>query len=101
MESKGSDRGSSYDEINSKGSGSRVVSEDKPDLDKCSSSVMSDEETAHQYSKMTLRPRRKSMRHLTGGKTLVNGAAKKLGVPTLEIINDEIYTEALEKKIVL
>ena len=62
---------------------------------------LSDEETEHQYSKMILRSRKKSVRDLPGGKTLVSSAANKLEGPALEIINDEIYTEGLEKKVVL
>ena len=61
---------------------------------------MSDEETVHQYSKMTLQFR-KSVRDLAGDKTLVSRAAKNLGVPTLEMINYKIYTDGLEKKSVL
>ena len=61
---------------------------------------MSDEQTVHQYSKMTLRSRRKSVRDITGGKTLVSRAAKKLIVPALGKINDKIYTEGLWKRTV-
>ena len=64
---------------------------------------MSDEETAHQYSKMILRSRRKSKRDLTGGKTYeyVSRAAKKPGVPALGMINYKLYTtEWLENKAV-
>ena len=83
-----------------KGLGRWVVSDDKSAFGKCSS-VMSDEEIIHQYSKMALRPRRKSIRDLKGGKTLVSRVTKKLEVPALQMINDEIYkTEALEKKAV-
>ena len=60
--------------IGSKGSDG-VVGDDKTDFDECSS-IMSDEETVHQYSKMTLRSRRKRIRDLTGGKSLVSRANK-------------------------
>ena len=49
---------------------------------------------------MNLRPRRKSIRDLTSGKTLVNRAAKRLEVPALEMIQDKVYNEGLEKKYV-
>ena len=59
---------------------------------------MSDEETVHKYCKMTLRSRIKSIRDLTGWKTLVNREVKKTRVPPLGMINDKIYLE--EKKAV-
>ena len=59
------------------------------------------EETVHQYSKMTLRSRKKSIRDLTGGNSMVSRATKKLGLPTSEIVNDKICIEGLEKKILL
>ena len=75
-----------------------VVSDIKSDFDKCSS-IMSDKETVHQYSKMTLRSRKKSIRDLTGGKTMVNRAAKKPRVPAVGMITGKIYPkEGLEKK---
>ena len=49
-ESKGLDLNSSHDETNIKDSVGRVVSEDRFDLGNTCSSVMSDEETVHQYS---------------------------------------------------
>ena len=61
---------------------------------------MSDEETVPQYSKMTLRSKRKSLRHLTGGKVLVSREAKKEGAPALRMTNDTIYVKGLEKKAV-
>ena len=50
---------------------------------------------------MALRSRRKRIRNLADGKTVVSRAAKKLGVPALKIVNDEICTEGLEKEVVL
>ena len=70
-----------------------VASEDKSDLDKFSS-VMSDEKTVHQYRKGILRSRSKNKRNLiVGGKTFVSRAAKKRGVPSLEMVNDKKHTE--------
>ena len=53
-----------------------VVSDNKSDFDKCGS-MMSDEKTVHQYSKMTLRSRRKTIMDLTGGKTLLSRVSKE------------------------
>ena len=69
--------------------GSRVVSEDQSDLDKCSSSAMSEEETVHQYSKMNLRSRRKSKRNLTGGKPFSRAAKQRL--PVLQKENNDRF----------
>ena len=68
--------------------GSRVVSEDQSDFDECSS-VISEPETVHQYSKMNLRPRRKSKRNLTGGKAFSRAA--KQGLPILQKENNEMH----------
>ena len=98
LQSKDLNLDRSYDETKSKDSGSRAVSYDKPDLDnlqliglkgsdgvvsddksdihKCSR-AMSDEETVHQYSKMTLRSRIKNINDLTGGNTLISKAPKQ------------------------
>ena len=74
--------------------GSRVVSEDQSDLDKCSS-VISKAKTVHQYSKMDLWSRRKSKRNLTGGKTF--SRASKQGLPVLQKENNEIHSFRPEK----
>ena len=50
---------------------------------------------------MVLRSRRKRVRYLTGGKTLVSKAIKKLERSALEMIRSgKIYTERFEKKAV-
>ena len=74
--------------------GSRVVSEDQSDLDECSS-VISEPETVHQCSKMNLRPRRKSKRNLTDGKTFSRAA--KQGLPVLQKENNEMHRFGSEK----
>ena len=74
--------------------GGRVVSEDQSDLDECSS-VISEPETVHQYSKMNLRPRRKSKRNLTDGKTFSRAA--KQGLPVLQKENNEMHRFGSEK----
>ena len=65
------------------------------------SSIMSDEETVHQYSKRTIRSKRKNISGQTGGKKMVSRTENKLRMPALEIINDKIYAEGLEKKTAL
>ena len=74
--------------------GSRVVSEDQSDLDECSS-VISKPETVHQYSKVDLRPRRKSLRNLTGGKTFSRAA--KQGLPVLQKEDNIMHRFGSEK----
>ena len=60
---------------------------------------MSDEETVHHNSKITLRPRKKSINGLICGNTSVR-AAKEHGVPALERETHITYTEGLEEKAV-
>ena len=60
---------------------------------------MSDDNTVHQYNKMTLRPRRKRKRDIRGGKTLVSTEAKQQGLPALETVNDEAYGVGSEKAV--
>ena len=63
---------------------------------------MSDDEIVHQYSKMTLQPRRKAIRNLIDGKTVVSRAAKQQRVPALERVSDDAACRVgLEKKAVL
>ena len=62
---------------------------------------MSDEETVHQYSKMALQPRRKVIRNLIDGRTVVSRAANQQRVSALERVSDEACRVGLEKKAVL
>ena len=60
---------------------------------------MSDEETAHPCSKMGLQSRRKRVRDLTGGNTLVSRVAKQQGVTALGRVKDETYRVGLERAV--
>ena len=61
---------------------------------------MSIEETVHHNSKITLRPRKKSISGLICGNTSIRRAAKQHGVPALERETHITYTEGLEEKAV-
>ena len=60
---------------------------------------MSDDNTVHQYNKMTLQPRRKHKKDITGGKTLASTEAKQQGLPALETVNYETYRVGSEKAV--
>ena len=60
---------------------------------------MSDAETTHQGGKMALRSRRKCIRDLTGGNTLVSRAAKQQKVPALGRVDDKTYRVGWEENV--